>query len=182
MDDPTTFHGTTIIGVQRDGLTVMAGDGQVTMGNTITKGTSRKVRRLHDGKVLAGFAGATADAFTLLERFEESLKEYNGNLTRASVELVKAWRTDRVLRRLEALMLVADSKKMFLLSGSGDLIEPDGGVMAIGSGGPYALSAARALLEHTSLSAKDIALASMKIAAEICIYTNDEIVAEELQA
>lgn len=158
----------------------MAGDGQVTMGNTIVKATAKKVRRLYDGKVLAGFAGSTADAFTLFEKFEGNLEKYRGNLARAAVELAKEWRTDRALRRLESLLIVADSESEYLVSGSGDVVEPDSGLVAIGSGGPYALAAARALMEHSSLSAVEIATTSLRIAASICIYTNESVVVEEL--
>jgi ATP-dependent HslUV protease subunit HslV len=158
----------------------MAGDGQVTFDKAILKGTAKKVRRLSDGQVIAGFAGATADAFTLFERFEEKLKTYQKNLPRACVELAKDWRTDRFLRRLEALLIVADRDRSFVVTGSGDVVEPDLGIAAIGSGGSYALAAARALHEHTSLSAHDIAAAAMKIASEICIFTNDKVVFEEL--
>ncbi len=158
----------------------MAGDGQVTLQNTVMKHTAKKVRRLYQDKCLAGFAGATADAFTLFERFEKKLEQYNGNITRAAVELAKDWRTDRLLRRLEALLLVADTEHTFILSGNGDVIEPDDGVAAIGSGGAYAQAAAKALVKHTDLSALDIVKESMAIAAEICIYTNDRIVIEEL--
>jgi len=178
----TPVRSTTVLAVRRDGRMVMAADGQVTMNNTVVKHTARKVRRLYNDLVLAGFAGATADAFTLFERFEAKLKDFSGNVTRAAVELTKDWRTDRILRRLEALMLVADLDKMFLLSGGGDVIEPDHGVMAIGSGGPYAVSAARALLENTALDARAIAEASMRIAADLCIYTNPQIQVEELAA
>lgn len=160
----------------------MAGDGQVSLGNAIMKTGARKVRRLHGGNVLAGFAGASADAFTLFEKFESKLEQYGGNLTRASVELAKEWRTDRVLRRLEALLVVASSQSLLLISGSGDIIEPDEPVIAIGSGGNYALAAARALLAHSSLSARAIAEESMRIAASICVYTNDQLVVEELAA
>jgi ATP-dependent HslUV protease subunit HslV len=159
----------------------MAGDGQVSFQNTILKSGAKKVRRLREGKVLAGFAGSTADAFTLFEKFEAKLEAYQGNLTRAAVELAKDWRTDRILRRLEALLIVADKEKIFTLSGNGDVIEPDDGATAIGSGGPYALAAARALLQHTKLSAKEIAVAALRIAAKICIYTNDSIVVEEIE-
>ena len=176
-----TFHATTILAVKRDNKVAVAGDGQVSFQNTVMKSSARKVRRMLEGKVLAGFAGSTADAFTLFEKFEDKLKAYRGNLTRAAVELAKDWRTDRILRRLEALLIVADQEKIFTLSGNGDVIEPDDGVTAIGSGGPYALAAARALLRHTKLSAKEIALASLKIASEICIYTNDSIVVEEIE-
>src|SRR5688572_28766174 len=167
-------RSTTVLVVRREGSVVMAGDGQVTMGNTIMKGTARKVRRLADGKVLAGFAGSAADGLTLFEKFEAKLKDSSGNLLRAAVELAKDWRLDRALRRLEAFLLVADREKTLLLSGTGDVIEPDGNAAAVGSGGRFALAAARALLEHTPLGAKAIAEASMKIAGEICIYTNKE--------
>lgn len=175
------FHGTTIVAVHKDGKTVIAGDGQVSMGNTVVKNTARKVRRLHDGDVLCGFAGSTADAFTLSEKFEAKLKEYNGNLVRAAVELAKDWRTDKILRNLEALLLVANKDQILVISGNGDVIEPDEGVHAIGSGGMYAMSAARALFRHAaSMSAADIARESLRIAGEICVYTNDSIVLEEL--
>lgn len=174
------IHGTTILCVRKEGKVVMAGDGQVTMNNVILKGKAKKVRKIYDDKVLAGFAGSTSDAFTLFERFEEKLKEYRGNLTRAAVEMGKDWRTDRVLRRLEALMIVADTLNTFILSGTGDVVEPDGDVCGIGSGGQYAFAAARALLEHTGLSARDIAANAMEIASDICIYTNKAIHYEEL--
>lgn len=174
------FHGTTILAVRKDGCVAVAGDGQVTLGNTVMKKGAVKIRKMTDNKVLAGFAGSTADAFTLFEKFESKLEKYRGNLQRAAVELAKDWRTDKVLRRLEALLLVVDKGHSFVISGSGDVIEPEGGAAAIGSGGPYALSAARALLEHSGLDAKTIALEAMKIAAEICIYTNENITVEEL--
>jgi ATP-dependent HslUV protease subunit HslV len=174
------IRGTTVIAVRRGTSVAMAGDGQVTMGNTVMKTNARKVRRISDGKVLVGFAGATADAFTLFERFEGKVKEYGGDITRAAVELAKDWRTDRILRRLEALLLVADRKATFLISGTGDVIEPDEGVIAIGSGGSYAYAAARAYLDASELAAREIAERSLKIAAGICIYTNGEIVVEEL--
>jgi ATP-dependent HslUV protease subunit HslV len=174
------LHGTTILCVRRDGKTVIVGDGQVTLDKTVMKATAKKVRRLGDGSVIAGFAGGTADAFTLFERFEAKLKEHQRNLARACVELGTDWRTDRFLRRLEALLVVADREKTFILSGAGDVVEPDLGIGAVGSGGPYALAAARALLAHTSMSAKEIATTSMKIAAEICIYTNTNLSFEEL--
>jgi len=158
----------------------MAGDGQVSLGQTVMKGQARKVRRIADGKVVAGFAGATADAFTLLDRFEAKLKEYRGSLQRAAVELAKDWRTDRYLRRLEAMLIVMDPKATLLISGTGDVIEPDEGVIAIGSGGSYALAAARALLRNSDLSAAEIARRSLEIAGEICVYTNQEIVVEEM--
>jgi len=176
----TQAHGTTILLVQRDGRTVLAGDGQVTLGNVIVKHTARKVRRLFDGKILAGFAGSTADAFALFARFEKKLREYGGNLERGAVELAQEWRTDRSLRHLEALMIVSDGQRAFLLSGTGDIIEPEDGVLGIGSGGPYAQSAALALLRHTTLDAEAIAREALGIAAGICIYTNDTIVLEEL--
>lgn len=166
--------------VRKDGKVAMAGDGQVTMGNTVMKSNARKVRKIYDGRVLVGFAGATADAFTLLERFEAKVKEYSGDLTRASVELAKDWRTDKMLRRLEALILVADSEKTLLLSGTGDVIEPAEDAIAIGSGGPYAYAAALAYLDGGKLSASEIAKRSLEIAGEICIYTNVKILVEEL--
>jgi ATP-dependent HslUV protease subunit HslV len=174
------FHATTIVAVKRAGHVVIAGDGQVSMGNTIMKGTARKVRRLHDDKLLAGFAGSTADALTLFELFENKLREHGGNLTRAAVELTKDWRKDKILRRLEALMLVADSERILLMSGTGDVIEPDGDCHAIGSGGPFALAAARALCAHTDLPARRIAEEALGIAADICVFTNHNIVVEEL--
>ncbi len=173
--------GTTVIVVRRKGKVAMAGDGQVTIGDTIMKHSAKKVRRLYKDQVIAGFAGATADAFTLFERFENKLEEYRGNLARAAVELAKDWRTDRLLRRLEALLVVADQNTILILSGNGDIIEPDGEVAAIGSGGSYALAAAKALLKYSDLGAKEIALEAMRIAAEICIYTNNQIVVEELE-
>jgi ATP-dependent HslUV protease subunit HslV len=171
---------TTIIGVRRDGKVAIAGDGQVTMSHAILKHQANKTRRLYNGKVLAGFSGATADAFTLFEKFEEKLEKFRGNLTRAAVELAKEWRTDRILRRLEALMVVADKDNSLIVSGNGDVIEPDDGLVAIGSGGSYALSAARALVKYSDLDARAIAEESLKIASEICIYTNDQIHVEEL--
>jgi ATP-dependent HslUV protease, peptidase subunit HslV len=176
------IRSTTVLAVRRNGHVVIGGDGQVTMGNTVVKGTARKIRRLADGKILAGFAGSAADGITLFEKFESRLKEFGGNLARAAVELAKDWRTDRVLRRLEALLLVADRDKILLLSGTGDVIEPDSDAAAIGSGGPFALSAARALLGATQLSAREIAERSLTIAGEICIYTNGTLVFEELGA
>jgi ATP-dependent HslUV protease subunit HslV len=164
----------------RDGKIAMGGDGQVTIGETIIKHSARKVRTLHQGKILAGFAGSTADAFTLFERFEKKLDQYSGNLSRASVELAKDWRTDRVLRRLEALMAVSDREQMFLISGTGDVLEPEGEVLAIGSGGAYARAAAEALIGHTDLPARQIVEESLRIASRICIFTNDEIYVEEL--
>jgi ATP-dependent HslUV protease subunit HslV len=174
------FHGTTVIAVKRGTSVVIAGDGQVTMGNTVMKRTARKVQRLHGGRVIAGFAGSTADAFALAERFEAKLEERGGILRRAAVELAKDWRTDRALRRLEALLIVADSQDLLVISGNGDVIEPDGGVAAIGSGGSFALAAARALMEATELGAREIAERALRIAAEICLYTNDQISFEEL--
>ena len=173
------FHGTTVVCVRRDGRVALGGDGQVTMGDKILKGNARKVRRLHGGRVLAGFAGGTADAFTLFERFESKLTKY-GNLTRAAIELAKDWRTDRMLRRLEALLCVAAEEQSLLISGTGDVIEPEHDVLAIGSGGAYAQAAARALLENTDLAARSIVEKSLAIAGEICIYTNGEISIEEL--
>jgi ATP-dependent HslUV protease subunit HslV len=174
------IRSTTVLAVRRDGHVVLGGDGQVTMGNTVVKGTARKIRRLTDGRVLAGFAGSAADGITLFEKFETKLKETSGNLTRAAVELAKDWRTDRVLRRLEALLLVADRERTFILSGTGDVIEPDTDAAAIGSGGPYALAAARALLEATALPAREIAERALRIAGQICIYTNENQAFEEL--
>lgn len=180
MSEPVAFHATTIVAVRRQGQTVIAGDGQVSMGNTIMKGTARKVRRLHGEQILAGFAGSTADALTLFELFEAKLQAHGGNLARAAVELTKDWRKDKVLRRLEALMLVADRERILLLSGSGDVIEPDGPCHAIGSGGPFALAAARALCDNTELPARAVAERSLHIAADICVFTNHNIVVEEL--
>ncbi len=174
------FHGTTIVAVKRDGKVAIAGDGQVSFQNTVLKHSAKKVRRMKNNKVIGGFAGSTADAFTLFEKFEGKLEQYQGNLTRAAVELAKDWRTDRMLRRLEALLIVADKEKIMTLSGNGDVIEPDDGVSAIGSGGPYALAAAKALLAHTSLSAKEIVLEALQIASQICIYTNNQISVEEV--
>jgi ATP-dependent HslUV protease subunit HslV len=174
------MHATTVIAVRRGDRVVVAGDGQVTLGDTVMKRTARKVQRLRGGKVLAGFAGSTADAFALAERFEAKLEERGGVLRRAAVELAKDWRTDRSLRRLEALLVVADAQDLLVISGNGDVIEPDGGVAAIGSGGSFALAAARALLEATELGAREIAERSLRIAAEICLYTNDQISFEEL--
>ncbi|HKU45005.1 MAG TPA: ATP-dependent protease subunit HslV [Polyangiales bacterium] len=177
------FHSTTIVAVRREGRAAMAGDGQVTLGQTVMKGKARKVRRLGEGgRVVAGFAGASADAFTLLDRFEAKLKGHQHNLGRAAVELAKDWRTDRYLRRLEAMLIVMDASTSLLISGTGDVVEPDEGVVAIGSGGNYALAAARALLAHTQLSAADVARESLRIASEICVYTNDNIVVEELSS
>jgi ATP-dependent HslUV protease, peptidase subunit HslV len=174
------YHGTTILSVRREGQVAMGGDGQVSLGQTILKGNARKVRRVYKDQVLAGFAGGTADAFTLFERFEGQLEKYQGNLTRAAVELAKEWRTDRALRRLEALLAVADATASFIISGNGDVIEPEQGIMAIGSGGPYAQSAARALLENTSLEARDIVERALRIAADVCVYTNHSTTIETL--
>ena len=175
------MHATTIILVKKAGQTVIAGDGQVSLGQTVIKGNARKVRRLYHGKVLAGFAGATADAFTLFERFEGELEKQRGNLTRAAVELVKDWRTNRMLQRLEALLAVADDKASLIISGNGDVIEPENGLIAIGSGGPFAQSAARALLDNTELGAREIVERSLHIAGDICIYTNHNLTIEELE-
>src|SRR3954468_24425933 len=174
------IRSTTVLAVRRAGHVVIGGDGQVTMGNTVVKSTARKIRRLHDSKIVAGFAGSAADGITLFEKFEAKLKEYNGNLLRSAVELAKDWRTDRVLRRLEALLLVADRERTLLLSGTGDVIEPDGDVAAVGSGGAYALAAARALFDNTALPARVIAERALAIAGEICIYTNGNRAFEEL--
>lgn len=174
------YRGTTILAVRRDGAVVVGGDGQVTLGNTIMKGNARKVRRLYDGKVLAGFAGGTADAFTLFERFEGQLQKHSGNLTRAAVELAKDWRTDRALRRLEALLIVADKDAMLMISGNGDVVEPEQDLIAIGSGGAFAQSAATALYENSELSAREIVEKALNIAADICIYTNRHLTIEEL--
>lgn len=174
------FQGTTILCVRRNGKTAIGGDGQVTMGNTVLKQNARKIRKIYGDKVIAGFAGATADAFTLFEKFEQKLEKYRGNITRAAVELAKDWRTDKILRRLEALLVVADQEHTFIISGTGDVIEPEEGIAAIGSGGPYAQAAARALYENSELSAKEIIEKAMTIASAICIYTNDNITIEEL--
>ena len=183
MSDAATMHGTTILAIKKDGKTVVAGDGQVSLGNTVMKGTARKVRRLNPGKsnheVITGFAGATADAFTLVERLETKLEETPGQLMRACVELAKDWRTDRYLRRLEAMLIVADTQNVLVLTGTGDVLEPEHGVAAIGSGGNYALSAARALME-TDYSAEEVARRAMKIAAEICVFTNENLIVESL--
>lgn len=174
------IKGTTILCVRRNGMVAIGGDGQVTMGNTILKHNAKKIRKIFDEKVLTGFSGATADALTLFEKFEGKLESYRGNITRAAVELAKDWRTDKVLRRLEALLIIADSEHTFIISGTGDVIEPEEGIAAIGSGGPFAQAAARALHENTSLSAKEIVEKSMKITSDICIYTNKNITIEEL--
>ncbi len=176
------FRGTTILSVRREGRVAIGGDGQVSMGDTVMKGNARKVRRLFQGRVIAGFAGGTADAFTLFERFEGKLEKHQGNLVRSAVELAKDWRTDRSLRRLEALLTVADVKDSLIISGTGDVIEPEHDLMAIGSGGPYAEAAARALLENTDLGARDIVERSLSIAADICVYTNHHLTIEELEA
>ena len=175
-----SLHGTTVIAVRRNGRVVIGGDGQVTLGNTVMKGNARKVRRLYQNKVIAGFAGGTADAFTLFERFEGKLEKHGGNLTRAAVELAKDWRTDRMLRRLEALLIVADPSVTLIISGNGDVIEPERDLAAIGSGGAYAQAAAQALLEHTELDARTIVEQALKFAAGICIYTNGNLTLEEL--
>ena len=174
------IRSTTILCVRKDGAVAMAGDGQVSLNATVMKHQARKVRRVYQDQVLAGFAGSAADAFTLFSRFEAKLEEYRGSLTRAAVEMAKDWRSDRVLRRLEALLAVADRETSLLLSGTGDIIEPDDGLLAIGSGGSYALAAARALQQHTTLSSREIAESAMRIAADICIYTNDQLTIEEL--
>ncbi len=180
MIDRCKFKGTTILCVRLKGSVVMAGDGQVSLGETIFKQRAKKVRKLYNNQILAGFAGATSDALALFSRFEAKLEEFRGNLYRAAIELAKEWRMDRALRRLEALLLVADKEHTFLISGTGDLIEPDDGILAIGSGGPYALAATRALVKFTNLSAKEIVHEAMKITSDICVYTNDEIIIEEL--
>jgi ATP-dependent HslUV protease subunit HslV len=174
------FHSTTILAVRHRDRAVLAGDGQVTLGDTVVKQTARKIRRLYNDKILAGFAGSAADSFALFSRFEGKLEQYRGNLERSAVELAKDWRTDRILRRLEAMLIVLDAKSTFLLSGNGDLIEPDDGIVGIGSGGSYAVAAARALARHTPLDARAIAEAAMAVAAEICIYTNTHVTLEEL--
>jgi ATP-dependent HslUV protease subunit HslV len=176
------MHGTTILSVRRGNSVVIGGDGQVSLGNTVMKGNARKVRRLYHEQVSAGFAGGTADAFTLFERFEGKLEQHRGNLARAAVELAKDWRTDRMLRRLEALLAVADKETSLIISGNGDVIEPENSLMAIGSGGPYAQAAARALLENTELSARDIVEKSLLIAAGICVFTNTNLTIEELES
>ena len=180
MEDNMTWHGTPILSVRKNGEVVVAGDGQVTFGNTVIKGRANKVRRLSSGSVIAGFAGATADAFTLFERLETKLEQHPQQLTRACVELAKDWRTDRYLRRLEAMMAVADADHSLILSGNGDVLEPEDGLIGIGSGGPFALSAARALITENNVSAEQIALRSMKIAADMCIYTNENITIEKI--
>ncbi len=174
------IRSTTVIGVIRDGKAALGSDGQMTLGNTVVKHSTRKIRRLYQGKLVAGFAGATADALTLLDRFETKLEAYNGKLERAAVELARDWRTDKYLRRLEAMLAIVSNDKALIISGTGDVIEPEDGIVAIGSGSMYALAAARSLVKHTSLSAKDIVYESLRIAADICIYTNDHIVVEEV--
>ena len=178
--DSTAFHATTVVAVPHGGRVAMAGDGQVSLGATIMKHTARKVRRVYHDRVLAGFAGTAADAFALFERFEGRLEQHRGNLRRAAVELAKEWRSDRVLRRLEALLAVADADASFIVSGTGEVLEPDDGLIGIGSGGPFALAAARALVAHSDLDAKAIAAEAMRIAAGICVYTNDQVTVEEL--
>jgi ATP-dependent HslUV protease, peptidase subunit HslV len=180
MANKRLIRSTTVLSVRRNGRVVLAGDGQVTLGEGVIKHNAKKIRRLFQDKVVAGFAGSTADAFTLFSRFEAKLEQYHGNLGRAAVELAKDWRTDKAMRHLEALLVVSDKEQTFLLSGQGDVIEPDSGIAAIGSGGPYAQAAAQALMEHTELSAKQIAEEAMKIAGKMCIYTNDKITIEEL--
>ena len=180
MPTKRLIRSTTVLSIRRNGSVVLAGDGQVTLGESVIKHTAKKIRRLYNDKILAGFAGSTADAFTLFSRFESKLEQHHGNLGRGAVELAKDWRTDKFLRHLEALLLVCDKEQTFLLSGQGDVIEPDGGVAAIGSGGPYAQAAAEALARHTELSARKIAEEAMKIAGKMCIYTNDAVTIEEL--
>jgi len=180
MSTANALHGTTILAVRHRGGCAIAGDGQVSLGRTVVKHTAKKIRRLHNGQVLAGFAGSTADAMALFSKFEAKIEEYRGNLDRAAVELAKEWRTDRVLRRLEAFLVVAERDSSFLLSGAGDVIAPDDGIVGVGSGGPYAMAAARALVRHTTLDAPTLALEAMKVAAQICIYTNDSITVESL--
>jgi ATP-dependent HslUV protease subunit HslV len=180
MEQPT-FHGTTILSVRRDGVVALGGDGQVTLGHIVVKASARKVRKLHHDRVLAGFAGATADAFTLFERFEAKLEKHQGHLLRSAVELTKDWRTDRVLRRLEAMLAVADKEHSLIVTGNGDVLEPELGIVAIGSGGAYAQAAARALLEHSALGATDIVKRSLEIAGDLCIYTNQQHTIEVLE-
>jgi ATP-dependent HslUV protease, peptidase subunit HslV len=180
MTGKRLIRSTTVLSVRRGGSVVLAGDGQVTLGESVIKHTAKKIRRLYNDKILSGFAGSTADAFTLFSRFEAKLEQYHGNLGRAAVELARDWRTDKFLRHLEALLLVCDKEQTFLLSGQGDVIEPDSGIAAIGSGGPYAQAAAQALSDHTELSARHVAEEAMKIAGKMCIYTNDKVTIEEL--
>lgn len=177
---PDTFHATTILGVKKGSRVAMGGDGQVTLGDTVMKEGARKVRKMYNDTILAGFAGAAADAFTLFDKFEKSLDQYSGNLYRAAVELAKEWRTDKYLRHLEAMLAVADKNGTLIISGTGDVIEPDDHVLAIGSGGPYALAAARALLQHTKMDVKEVVGEALRITSQICIYTNDRILVEEL--
>jgi ATP-dependent HslUV protease subunit HslV len=174
------FHGTTVLCVRKDGKVAIGGDGQVTLGQIVLKHNAKKIRKMYNNSILAGFAGATADAFTLFEKFEGKLETYRGNITRAAVELAKDWRTDKILRRLEALLIIADKEHSFIISGNGDVIEPEDGISAIGSGGPYAHAAAKALIEHTQLEPKKVIEEAMKIASKICIYTNDSISIEEI--
>ena len=174
------FEGTTILAIRHQGTVVVVGDGQVSLGQTVMKHSARKVRKLHHDKVIAGFAGATADAFTLFEKFEAKLEQFNGNLKRAAVELAKDWRTDRILRRLEALLIIADINDLLVISGAGDVIEPDDGIIAIGSGGNFALAAARVLVKHSQLDARAVAEESMRVAASLCVYTNEQLTFEEL--
>ena len=178
--EPQQFHGTTIVSVRRGDKVAMGGDGQVTLGNAVVKSTARKVRRIHHDRILAGFAGATADAFTLFERFEGKLDKHQGNLMRSAVELAKDWRTDRILRRLEAMLAVADKERSLIITGQGDVLEPELGIVAIGSGGPYAQAAARAILENSELPARDIVDKALAIAADICVYTNRNVTVEKL--
>jgi len=178
-NDSDRWHGTTVLAVRRDNRTALGADGQVTLGNTVMKADATKVRRLYDNKVLVGFAGATADAFALLERFEAKLRDYQGNIPRSAIELAKDWRTERALRQLEAMLVAADASNLLLVSGNGDVIAPSDGILAVGSGGPFALAAARALVKHTSLSAPEIVREALAVAGDICIYTNQSIVVEE---
>ncbi len=178
--EATMFHGTTILCVRKDGKVAIAGDGQVTLGQTVLKHNAKKIRKMYNNNIIAGFSGATADALTLFEKFETKLETHRGNITRAAVELAKDWRTDKILRRLEALLIVADKEHSFILSGNGDVLEPEDGISAIGSGGPYAQAAAKALIEHTQLEPRKIVEEAMKITSKICIYTNESIIVEEL--
>ncbi|HBH60761.1 MAG TPA: HslU--HslV peptidase proteolytic subunit [Nitrospiraceae bacterium] len=180
IQQDSLFHGTTILCVRKDGRVAIGGDGQVTLGQTVLKHNAKKIRKMYNDNILAGFAGATADAFTLFEKFEEKIETYRGNITRSAVELAKEWRTDKILRRLEALLVVADNEHSFIISGNGDVLEPEDGIAAIGSGGPYAQAAAKALREHTALGPKQIVEEAMKITSKICIYTNEAINIEEL--
>ncbi|MCB0282742.1 MAG: ATP-dependent protease subunit HslV [Calditrichae bacterium] len=181
MHDQNKIYATTICGIRHKGKVALAGDGQVTLGNTVMKHSAKKIRRLYNDKIIAGFAGAAADAFTLFERFEEKLERFSGNLPKSAVELAKDWRSDRYLRRLEALLVVMDNSNTFIISGTGDIIEPDDGIAAIGSGGPYALSAARAMVKYSNLQAEEIAREALQVAADICIYTNTNIAVEVLK-